>query len=176
MTRRPLETGEYCLWGPMSVPHVKVQVLLQPGETRDLAASLPFGSYRFRTLEPGPEAEVDWRSGGMPALILEEGTATAGAPASAGMLRLANRAPRALTAIVEDRAWVADALTADRVTALQTFRDLFSDDVLRQGNCFTPPTVRRSRRARCSRCMDKSLSPRTAGLSDPISALLASCQ
>ncbi len=133
-TVRPLETGEYCLWGPMSVPHVKVQVLLQPGETRDLAASLPFGSYRFRTLEPGPEAEVDWRSGGMPALILEEGTATAGAPASAGMLRLANRAPRALTAIVEDRAWVADALTADRVTALQTFRDLFSDDVLRPGD------------------------------------------
>ena len=133
-TVRPLETGEYCLWGPMSVPHVKVQVLLQPGETRDLAASLPFGSYRFRTLEPGAEAEVEWRSGGMPALILEEGTVTAGAPASAGMLRLANRAPRALTEIVEDRAWVADALTADRVTALQTFRDLFSDDVLRPGD------------------------------------------
>jgi class 3 adenylate cyclase len=29
---------------------------------------------------------------------------------------------------------VADALTADRVTALQAFRDLFSDDVLRPGD------------------------------------------
>lgn len=131
---RPVESGEYCMWGPMSVPHVKAQVLLQPGETRDLAASLPHGPYRFRTLEPGPEADIDWQSGGMPELILEDGQVTAGAAAPAGMLRLANRAARALTAIVEDRSWVADALTADRVTAVQTFRDLFSDDVLRPGD------------------------------------------
>jgi class 3 adenylate cyclase len=39
-----------------------------------------------------------------------------------------------LTAIVESRAWVADALTADRMTALQAFRDLFSEDVLRPGD------------------------------------------
>src|SRR5262249_8512887 len=30
--------------------------------------------------------------------------------------------------------WVADALTADRLTALQAFRDLFSADVLRPGD------------------------------------------
>ncbi len=130
----PLESGEYCMWGPMSVPHVKAQVLLQPGETRELKATLPFGPYRYRTLEPGPEAEIDWQSGGMPELILEDGTVTAGAPAPAGTLRLTNRAQRPLIAIVEDRSWVADALTADRVTALQTFRDLFSDDVLRPGD------------------------------------------
>ena len=131
---RALESGEYCMWGPMSVPHVKAQVLLQPGEMRELKATLPFGPYRYRTLEPGPEAEVDWQSGGMPELILEDGTVTAGAPAPAGTLRLTNRAQRPLIAIVEDRSWVADALTADRVTALQTFRDLFSDDVLRPGD------------------------------------------
>ena len=131
---RPLESGEYCLWGPMSVPHVKAQLLLRPGEARDLKASLPFGPYRFRTLEPGPEADVDWHTGGMPELILGEGTISAGAPAAPGMLRLTNRTQRPLIAIIEDRSWVADALTADRVTALQTFRDLFSDDVLRPGD------------------------------------------
>jgi class 3 adenylate cyclase len=131
---RALETGEYCMWGPMSVPHVKAQILLQPGETRELKATLPHGPYRFRTLEPGPEAEIDWRSGGFPELILDDGTVTAGAPAAPGMLRLANRARRPLIAIIEDRSWVADALTADHVTALQTFRDLFSDDVLRPGD------------------------------------------
>jgi class 3 adenylate cyclase len=131
---RALETGEYCMWGPMSVPHVKAQILLQPGETRELRATLPFGPFRFRTLEPGPEAEVDWRSGGCPQLILDEGTVVAGAPAAPGMLHLANRAKRPLVAIIEDRSWVADALTADRVTALQTFRDLFSADVLRPGD------------------------------------------
>jgi class 3 adenylate cyclase len=131
---RVLETGEYCMWGPMSVPHVKAQILLQPGETRELKAALPVGPYRFRTLEPGPEADVDWQSGGFPELILDEGKVTAGAPAAAGTLRLTNKAQRPLIAIIEDRSWVADALTADRVTALQTFRDLFSDDVLRPGD------------------------------------------
>lgn len=131
---RPVESGEYCMWGPMSVPHVKAQVLLQPGETRELKANLPFGPYRFRTLEPGAEADLDWRSGGCPELILGEGSVTAGAPAASGILRLANRAGRPLTAVIEDRSWVADALTADRVTALQAFRDLFSDDVLRPGD------------------------------------------
>ncbi len=131
---RALESGEYCMWGPMSVPHVKAQILLQPGEARELKATLPFGPYRFRTLEPGPEADVDWRSGGCPELILGEGAVTAGAPAAPGMLRLANRARRPLIAVIEDRSWVADALTADRVTALQAFRDLFSEDVLRPGD------------------------------------------
>jgi class 3 adenylate cyclase len=131
---RPLESGEYCMWGPMSVPHVKAQVLLQPGETRALKASLPFGPYRFRTLEPGPEADLDWQSGGMPEIVLENGQVVAAAPAPSGMLRLTNRAGRPLVAIIEDRSWVVDALTADRLTALQAFRDLFSDDVLRPGD------------------------------------------
>jgi class 3 adenylate cyclase len=131
---RALESGEYCMWGPMSVPHVKAQVLLQPGETRAVTATLPFGPYRFRTLEPGPEVDIDWQSGGLPELILGDDEVHAGSPAAAGTLRLVNRATRPLVAIVEDRGWVADALTADRVTALQTFRDLFSDDVLRPGD------------------------------------------
>lgn len=131
---RALESGEYCLWGPMSVPHVKAQVLLRPGETRDLPARLPFGPYRFRTLEPGPEAEVDWRAGDLPALVIGEDGVSPGPPAGAGVLRLANQSSRPRIAVIEDRAWVADALTADRVTALQAFRDLFSSDVLRPGD------------------------------------------
>ena len=131
---RNVESGEYCMWGPMSVPHVKAQVLLQPGEMRELKATLPFGPYRFRTLEPGPEAEVDWLGGGFPSLELGDGAVHAGAPAQPDTLRLVNRSSRPLIALIEDRAWVADALTADRVTALQAFRDLFSEDVLRPGD------------------------------------------
>lgn len=122
------------MWGPMSVPHVKAQVLLQPGEVRELRAMLPHAPYRLRTLEPGPETEVDWQGGGFPSLELGEGSVAAGAPAAPDMLRLVNRASRPLTALIEDRTWVADALTADRVTALQAFRDLFSEDVLRPGD------------------------------------------
>ena len=36
--------------------------------------------------------------------------------------------------IIESREWVSDALTAERATTLQTFRDLFSNQVLRPGD------------------------------------------
>src|SRR5581483_6914513 len=131
---RPLETGEYCLMGPSSTPHIKLQLALEPGETRDVPARLPFGAYRLRTLEAGPECDVDWQAGGFPALILSDDDVVAGPASGEGMVRLENHGKRARVAIVESRAWVADALTADRVTALQAFRDLFSEDVLRPGD------------------------------------------
>jgi class 3 adenylate cyclase len=47
---------------------------------------------------------------------------------------LANDTPHERTFIIEERAWVRDALTADQVTSIQAFRDLFSDRVLRPGD------------------------------------------
>ena len=131
---RAMESGEYCLWGPVSTPHIKLQVALEPGETREIKAQLSFGPYRLRTLEPGPECDVDCSIDGFPTILLEEDNVKAGPPARLGEIRIENRSRRLLTAIVESRAWVADALTADRVTALQAFRDLFSEDVLRPGD------------------------------------------
>jgi len=120
--------------GPMSTPHIKLQIALEPGESRTVAARLPFGPYRLRTLEIGPECDIDWQGGGFPMLLLGANTVAAGEPAVEGTVRLENRGNRARIAIIESRAWVADALTADRVTALQAFRDLFSEDVLRPGD------------------------------------------
>ena len=131
---RVLESGEYCLWGPISTPHIKLQIALDPGETREIKAQLSLGPYRLRTLEAGPECDIEAGIEGFPAVILEDDAVKAGAPAPRGMIRLENRSQRPLTAIVESRAWVADALTADRVTALQAFRDLFTEDVLRPGD------------------------------------------
>jgi len=131
---RPISGGEYCLFGPMSTPHIKVHVTVPAGEARSIDADLPFGPYRLRTLEPGPEATVTWSAGGFPAVVIDGASVAPGPPAAAGTIDLVNRSGRALTFIVEDRAWVRDALTADRVTALQAFRDLFSDEALRPGD------------------------------------------
>ncbi len=133
-TVRRLGGGEYCLFGPMSTPHIHVHLTLAPGESREVEAELPAGDYRLRTLQRGPECEVRHGGGGFPAVILTDGTVEAGAAAGEGRLRLDNRSGRELTAVIEERPWLRDALTADRATALQAFRDLFSDQVLRPGD------------------------------------------
>ena len=57
-TIREILSGEFCLFGPMSTPHVKVQMGLEPGETRSVPAILAPGDYRVRTLEIGGEANL----------------------------------------------------------------------------------------------------------------------
>lgn len=131
---RPISTGEFCLFGPMTTPHVKVQQTLGPGESRLVSADLPFGDYRLRPLHPGGEADVRWSEGAFPELIADEGAVLAGPPSPAGQIRLTNRSERELTLVVESREWVRDVLTAHQVTTMQAFRDLFSDEVLRPGD------------------------------------------
>ena len=131
---RPIPPGEFCLYGPMTTPHVKLQQTLAPGERRTLDLALPHGAYRLRTLHPGEATDVDWQSGGFPEVIAEDGHTHAGAPAPAGQVRLHNRGAHAVTIVVEARAWVAEALTAHRVTTMQSFRDLFAEEALRPGD------------------------------------------
>ena len=131
---RSLSQGEYCLFGPMSTPHIHVHLTVPPGGSREEALHLEPGRYRLRSLEPGPELEIDWEGGGFPAVIAEAGGIRAGESVPEGIVRLRNDEARPLTLIVEECAWVRDALTADRVGCLQAFRDLFSDQVLRPGD------------------------------------------
>jgi len=136
---RALGTGEHCLFGPMSTPHIWVQRSLQPGERLDEPCDLPAGSYRLRTLEAGPEEDVTLEAEGADGAVLPEVVLTGdevilGARGEAGHVVFSNAAARPLTVIIEERPWVRDALTADRVTALQAFRDLFSEQVLRPGD------------------------------------------
>jgi len=131
---RVIEGGEYCLFGPVSTPHVKIQLTLAPGEQREERVSLAHGRYRLRTLEPRGETAVEWTGGGFPEVIAAGDDMEAGAPAAEGAVRLRNDTDRRLTLIVEDREWVRDALTAHRATTLQAFRDLFDEQVLRPGD------------------------------------------
>ncbi|MFQ6017134.1 MAG: adenylate/guanylate cyclase domain-containing protein [Kiloniellaceae bacterium] len=131
---RAIGAGEYCLFGPMSTPHIWIHLTLEDGTRRKVAAGLPPGPYRLRALEPGPELDITWDRGGFPEVILEANAVRAGPAAESGQVVLTNRSGRERTVVVEERHWVRDALTADRVTAMQAFRDLFSDQVLRPGD------------------------------------------
>jgi len=131
---RRLESGEYCLFGPMATPHIRVQVEVEAGKTRRLPAVLVPGPYRLRCLDPGPVMDIEHSGGGFPAVIVAEDRVEAGTVQAGGEILLENRCGRDRVIIVEDRSWTRDCLTADRVTSLQAFRDLFSGDVLRPGD------------------------------------------
>jgi len=128
---RELTIGEYCLFGPHSTPHVVVQQVLAPGETREVEASLEPGQYRLRTLEPGAQLDLDYKGGAFPAIAAESGGLALGDSSPPDRIRLVNRAAAETGFIIESRAWIADALTAHKATTLQAFRDLLPEQTLR---------------------------------------------
>jgi len=131
---RPLSAGGFCLSGPMATPQVLVQLLLAPGETRRVKIDLPPGSYRLRTLHPGDHADVEHPGGAFPGLRITASGVEATPPGEAGTIAFANDAGFELAALIEDRTWTRDALTAPEVISLQVFRDLFAEATLRPGD------------------------------------------
>lgn len=127
---RPIEAGEFCLLGPMSTPHIWAHLTLEPHEERTIALPAPPGPYRLRTLEAGPETDIEHPGGELAGATITTDAVTA-SPVPG---RVANLSPHRRTLVIEERAWLADALTADRVATLQAFRDLFSAEVLRPGD------------------------------------------
>ena len=134
-TVRPLSDGGFCLSGPMGTPHVAVQVLLSPGERRTVATDLAPGSYRVRTLHPGAVADIEYESGMFPGVrITASGVEALTAPGDVSGIEFTNDTDFELAAVIEDRTWVRDALTAPEVISLQAFRDLFAEATLRPGD------------------------------------------
>ncbi|WP_428667775.1 adenylate/guanylate cyclase domain-containing protein [Reyranella sp.] len=131
---RPLMAGGYCLSGPMATPHVPVQLLLAPGERRTIDIALPPGRYRMRTLHPGAVADIDHDGGAFPGLRATATGVEATAAGEAGRISFGNDADFELAALIEDRTWTRDVLTATEVISLQVFRDLFAEATLRPGD------------------------------------------
>jgi len=133
---RSVPDGEFCLFGPMSLPHILAQVTVDPGDTRAIDLVLPRGDYRYRTLEIGGAVDLDIGSGEpAPSLILNGSDVTLGpAPEDPGQLWVKNEGKVRRTAVIESRDWVADALTAHEATTVQVFRDLFPEQILKPGD------------------------------------------
>ncbi|MDP1840495.1 MAG: adenylate/guanylate cyclase domain-containing protein, partial [Reyranella sp.] len=126
---RPILAGGFCLSGPMATPHVAVQLLLAPGERRNVALALPAGSYRLRTLHPGAVVDVEHKGGTCPGMRVTDSGVEAAEPGA-----FINDAGFEVAALIEDRTWTREALTAPEVISLQAFRDLFAAATLRPGD------------------------------------------
>jgi class 3 adenylate cyclase len=111
-----------------------VQLLLAPGEKKSVALDLPAGSYRLRTLHPGGFVDVEHRGGVFPGLRMTDKGVEALPPGQAGAIAFVNDAGFELAALIEDRTWTREALTAPEVISLQAFRDLFAEATLRPGD------------------------------------------
>jgi class 3 adenylate cyclase len=131
---RPMLEGGYCLSGPMSTPHVRVQMLLAAGESRTVAAELPRGLYRLRTLHPGRAVDLEYEGGPFPGLRMTAVGVEALPPADASRIAFVNECRSEVAALIEDRSWTRDALTAPEAISLQAFRDLFAEATLRPGD------------------------------------------
>jgi class 3 adenylate cyclase len=132
---RPLQNGEFCLFGPMSTPHIKAQLRVEAGTTRSEAIHFSPGNYRIRTLEPGNDQLLEWSGGTFPRIVFDSsGLLTLEHTMASAELVVDNHFRHHRTVIVEQRAWMQDVLTAHEAATLQCFRDLFSDQILRAGD------------------------------------------
>lgn len=134
---RQVPRSEYCVGGPEVTPHIIVQQLLQPGETRSFQAVLPTGRYRLRTMTlPGGQfLRVSDEGGGQ---LVGRATTYGWDDAElhlapGGTLTLTNNTDDEQLFVVEHLAWSDQAVTAAEVTTRQVFRDLFSSEALRPG-------------------------------------------
>jgi len=131
---RPVGNGYYCRSGPGVTPHIKGQCVLQAGASRSLPLTLAPGDYRVRTLEAGPEVNFTWPGGRFPAIRLDRRGIEFDGDSPDGEIAMRNEGEVERTLVIEQQDWLRDVLTAEQVTTLQAFRDLFSDQVLRPGD------------------------------------------
>ncbi|HEX7998898.1 MAG TPA: DUF5939 domain-containing protein [Pyrinomonadaceae bacterium] len=134
---RQIEVRNFCVGGPQLTPHIIAQQFIPAGEERELQLELEAGRYRLRSLElpgeqfllvaPDGEAEVTLRAGEQGWSEVERRVSTS------PVLRFKNATGSDQLFILERTAWSDQAATAAEVTALQIFRDLFSNEALRPG-------------------------------------------
>jgi class 3 adenylate cyclase len=132
---RLLPEGEFCLLGPATTPHVRLQAEVAARSSKSFAITLSPGPYRFRTIEAGPEADTEVAAGATMPKVVAEGERIALAPSDdKDHLVVVNATDRPLFFVVEDRTWVEDALTGERVIAMPAFRRCCPEQLLRPGD------------------------------------------
>lgn len=136
---RQVERFEYCVAGPVTTDHVVVQQLLDVDESRSVRPMLETGRYRVRTmgLAGGQHFRVLEDGSGLDELTIcvDDNGWPIEEPAlgSEPQIQIVNETDGEQLFVIERTAWSDQAVTAAEVIALQRFRDLFANEVLRPG-------------------------------------------
>lgn len=130
-------TLEFCVGSPQRQPHIAFSLIVPPREELPIATMLETGRYTIRASGLQGSQIMVATSDGLPALDIR--ARNAGFPYDATnlsltpRLNLINETDQVRTFELVRTAWSDQAATAADVTTLQTFRDLFSSEVLRLG-------------------------------------------
>jgi class 3 adenylate cyclase len=143
---RPAVPQDFCMGSPQRTPHIVAQQLLAPQSKRVLSLPLEPGRYRLRALELSGGVDVsvtaENRNSEATVAIAESGWPPEPLKlATLSSLQLENATAGEQLFILERLAWSDQAATAAEVTALQTFRDLFSSEALRPGEQISVGTL-----------------------------------
>ncbi|HYY57500.1 MAG TPA: DUF5939 domain-containing protein [Pyrinomonadaceae bacterium] len=142
---RRVEGRSFCIGGPQVTPHIVAQQLIEPGAERRISLELEAGRYRLRSKGVPGEQFLKVCDDGTPEATLratDEGwsgheISLTNTPA----LRLENATDDERLFVIERTSWSDQAATAAEVTALQVFRDLFSNEALRPGEQISVGTL-----------------------------------
>ena len=143
---RRVEMQDFCMGSPQRTPHIVAQQLLPPKTSRVLSLPLEVGRYRLRALElsGGLDVAVTAENGKNEATVAITESGWPYEPLKLALLsslELENGTAAEQLLILERLAWSDQAATAAEVTALQTFRDLFSNEALRPGEQISVGTL-----------------------------------
>jgi class 3 adenylate cyclase len=134
---RQVTPAAYCIGGPQVTPHVVAQQNVVSGATFHVPLDFPEGRYRVRSPGIAVQAAFRIQAGGSHGIRFglgpDEAPGEEPVAAPGAVLTIENLGSSAHLAVVERIAWGDKAVTASAVTSRQIFRDLFSREILRQG-------------------------------------------
>ncbi len=142
---RCVESRSFCVGGPQVTPHIVFQQLLAAGAHRAIELPLETGRYRLRSSGVPGEQFLNVSENGLTKVTLRA-TAEGWSSEEKGLsstptLQLENATDAEKWFVLERTAWSDQAATAAEVTALQVFRDLFSNEALRPGEQISVGTL-----------------------------------
>jgi adenylate cyclase len=142
---RVVEGLEFCVGGPQVTPHIFLQQLVAPGARREVTLPLEKGRYRLRCYGLAGGQYLSASDEGAQEMTLrasEDGWTDEELQLSIEpKLILENATEKEQYFVLERMAWSDQAATAAEVTALQIFRDLFSNEALRPGEQISVGTL-----------------------------------
>jgi adenylate cyclase len=130
----------YCVGGPMVTPHVKIQKVIEKGNTFQLTIPNYGEVLRLRVLQANhtvaietidttsvkDELTIHYHDKGWSQLSISLTTEVT-------PVTIHNSSSNDIVVVIEQAEWSNEVVTAAKVTAMQEFRDLFSSEVLSPG-------------------------------------------